>query len=192
MGNLTIWDPNIGNRPANLALANNFSATSDPGPSNDSSQGYEIGSQWVNVSTDSVFYCLSAAPGAAVWGQISQSGDSDSFQLVPQGNPVAHNTAAVLTAADLESGIITSAPSGGAINLQLPLASAMDASLPEAVANNAFDFSIINTDGTNAATVTTNTGWTTLVGAMAVAHSTSGRFRARKTAAAAWTLYRIS
>ena len=50
---------------------------------------------------------------------------------------------------------------------------------------------IINTDGTNAATVTTNTGWA-LVGAMAVAHSTTGSFRARKTAAGAWTLYRIS
>ncbi len=107
-----------------------------------------------------------------------------------QGAAVAHDTAATMTAADLQAGIITSNPAG-AINLAVPLATAMDTAFPNAVNNSSFDFSVINANGTNTPTVVTNTGWT-LIGNMQVAVSSSGRFRARKTAAGAWTLYRIS
>jgi hypothetical protein len=121
---------------------------------------------------------MNPAAGAAVWVT----------DAAIQGAPAAQNTAATLTAAQLEAGILTTAPAG-AINLQLPLATAMDAEFPSA-AGTSIDFIVINTNGANAATITTNTGWT-LVGAMAVALSTSARFRALKTAAGAWTLYRI-
>jgi hypothetical protein len=70
--------------------------------------------------------------------------------------------------------------------------------LPESAAGDAFDFSVINISVVAAedATLTTNTGWT-LVGNMevqsadALTNNTSGRFRARKTGAGAWTLYRL-
>jgi hypothetical protein len=54
----------------------------------------------------------------------------------------------------------------------------------------AFDFAIINT-GPNTLTVGTAAGWT-LVGTMTVLTNVSARFRARKTGAGAWTLYRLS
>jgi|SRR5579872_297747 len=114
-------------------------------------------------------------------------------ELRSQGNQSTQDTAATLTAAQILAGIMTSNPSG-AINLQLPLATAMDTALPTSAAGDAFDFSIISLAGsTNLPTITTNTGWT-LVGGMtftAVAGN-AGRFRARKTGAGAWTLYRLS
>lgn len=70
----------------------------------------------------------------------------------------------------------------------------MDTAIPNSIANDAVDFSVISVAGsTNLPTIITNTGWT-LVGAMtftAVAGN-AGRFRARKTAAGAWTLYRLA
>ena len=98
-----------------------------------------------------------------------------------------------LTAADILTGIIISNPAG-AINLQMPLATDFDTAIgASAPVGTSFDFSVINTNGTNAPTLTTNTGWTlTGSGSMAVLANISGRFRARKTAAGAWTLYRIS
>jgi hypothetical protein len=113
--------------------------------------------------------------------------------LFTQGAQSEQDAAATLTAANLLAGIIESNPSG-AINLQLPLATAMDTALPTSAANDAFDFSVISIAGsTNLPTLTTNSGWT-LVGAMtftAVAGN-AGRFRARKTGAGAWTLYRLA
>ena len=102
------------------------------------------------------------------------------------------STTTTLTAADILGGLISTVPAG-AINLTLPLATDLDTAVGASAPNNtSFDFSIINTSGgANAATVLTNTGWT-LLGAMAVNQNVSGRFRARKTGAGAWTLYRIS
>jgi hypothetical protein len=121
-------------------------------------------------------------------------------KLVKQGAPTAKTDGAVLTAAELLTGIITTdAADDAADNYQLPEAANLDTELPDAAAGDAFDFSVINI-GTNAnedVTITTNTGWT-LVGNMVVASNaaatdqSAGRFRARKTGAGAWTLYRIA
>jgi len=117
-----------------------------------------------------------------------------------QAAPAAKTVSATLTAAEVLSAIITVAQGGGAASAQqLPLATAMDTALPDSVANDAFDFSVINISAVAAetASVTTNTGWT-LVGNMLLAANTAvtdnsqGRFRARKTGAGAWVLYRIS
>jgi hypothetical protein len=75
----------------------------------------------------------------------------------------------------------------------------MDTAIPDAVANDSIDFSVINisTTAAESASLTTNTGWT-LVGDMdvlannAATTKSAGRFRARKTAAGAWTLYRLA
>lgn len=113
-----------------------------------------------------------------------------------QGAPSSQDTAATLTAAQLTAGILTSNPASG-IALTLPLATAMDTALPNTLTNGSFDFSVVNTSSTaaNTDTMTTNTGWT-LVGNMVLTPATTGgvsaRFRARKTAAGAWVLYRLS
>jgi len=126
---------------------------------------------------------------------------SRSTLLVKQGAPTAKTTSATLTAAEVLAGIITvNQGAAGASAQQLPLAADMDTALPDAAAGDAFDFSVINTSTVDAedASVTTNTGWT-LVGSMDIhAYSAAGslnssaRFRARKTGAGAWVLYRIS
>lgn len=120
--------------------------------------------------------------------------------FLQQGAPTAKTQAATLTAAELLSGIITTnAADDAADDYTLPTAADLDTALPAAVAGTAFDFSLINI-GTNAnedATIVTADGWT-LVGEMTVESNdadrarSSGRFRARKTAAGAWTLYRIA
>jgi len=52
----------------------NLSATTNPAVSNDSSQGYEDGSIWVNTSTDAAYICSDNSVGAAIWKNISADG----------------------------------------------------------------------------------------------------------------------
>lgn len=196
MTKFTIWDPAIGERPANLALTNNFAATTDPTVSNDTSQGYTPGSVWINTTSKKAFVMISNAAGAAVWQNDSQQAGE-----TQQGAPTAKTVSSTLTAAQILAGIITVNQGAGATSAQqLPDATAMDAGFPTFAAGDAFDFSVINTSTVDAedASITTNTGWA-LVGSMDLqAHnalasgSSSGRFRARKTGTAAWTLYRLS
>lgn len=121
--------------------------------------------------------------------------------LRQQAAPAAKTVSATLTAGEILGGLLTvNQGAGAASQLQLPLASALDAALPHAVADDSFDFSLINVSTTDAddASITTNTGWT-LNGDMTVparsaagSLNCSGLFRARKTGAAAWSLYRIA
>ena len=46
----------------------------DPSASDDSTQGYVIGSRWINTGTNDEFVCVSAVAAAAVWVQTSPSG----------------------------------------------------------------------------------------------------------------------
>jgi hypothetical protein len=54
------------------AIKSNLSATTNPTVSSDSTQGYQVGSEWVNTSTLTAFKCLDASVGAAVWTTISE------------------------------------------------------------------------------------------------------------------------
>ncbi len=75
----------------------------------------------------------------------------------------------------------------------------MDTAIPDSIAGDALDFSLINisTVLAESASLTTNAGWT-LVGDMDVSANSgattksAGRFRAAKTGAGAWTLFRLS
>lgn len=121
--------------------------------------------------------------------------------LAVQGTPAAKTVSATLTAAEVLTGIITVTQGAGAASAQqLPLATAMDTAVLNEAANDSIDFSLINLGAAGeVASLTTNTGWT-LVGSMIIAVPTavtgatpaSARFRARKTGAGAWTLYRLS
>lgn len=186
----------LGDVTFQVAWFNNLSATTAPGVNDDVTKGYSVGSQWIDVESQTSYLCYDATEGAAVWGTESQQDG-----LKPQGAPAAKTVSGTMTAANLLTGIITVNQGAGAASAQqLPLAADLDAALPQAVTNSSFDFSVINTSTVDAedASVTTNTGWS-LVGSMDVqAHSSlaaqgsSARFRARKTGAGAWTLYRIA
>lgn len=128
---------------------------------------------------------------------------SSGFQDVPiflnQGAPATATVSATLTAAQLQTGILSvNQGAGAATTLTLPTGTLMDAAFPNMPANNAFDFSVINvsTVGAEDATIAAGVGFT-VVGNVTVASNAAvtdvsfARFRARKTDVATWILYRI-
>jgi hypothetical protein len=120
-----------------------------------------------------------------------QLGDGNLNEVVlgTQSAPIAKAAAATLTPAELANGIINY--SGTASNLTVPLGADIDTAFPSMKVNSSFDFYIINTGGTNAATVTANTGCT-LVGVAAVSANSACNWRVRKTADATYVFYRIA
>jgi hypothetical protein len=117
-----------------------------------------------------------------------------------QAAPAAKTITAVLTAAEIIAGLITTTGATGPSVHQLPLGADIATALPDMVAGDSFDFTIINT-GTGAsddATITVNTGATIIgnptVGALtdATIISGSGTFRCRCASAGVFVVYRIA
>ena len=120
------------------------------------------------------------------------------FDAQPTPTSIAAG-AATLTAAQLATKIILGSPGSSAAAYTLPTAALMDAAFPSMPNNSAFDFNVINADGSSSGviTITTATGWSIgssgSLGLMTIAAvaGTSAKFRARKTGDAAWALYRM-
>ena len=130
-----------------------------------------------------------ALPNGTGGYQIN-SGNVGEAVLFVQGAPTSLTAAATATAAQLANGLFVF--NGTAGNLTLPTVALLEAGISSAAkVDAAFDFFIVNTDGADAVTLAVGTGWT-IVGAAAVALSTSAHFRARKTGEGSWTAYRIS
>jgi hypothetical protein len=130
-----------------------------------------------------------ALPNGAGGYQIGD-GNIGEAQLFVQGAPTAVAAAATMTPAQLANGLFVF--NGTAGSLTLPTVAQVEADISSAQkVNAAFDFVIVNTDGADAVTLAVGTGWT-IVGAAAVALSTSAQFRARKTGDGTWTAYRIA
>ena len=129
-----------------------------------------------------------AIPNGAGGYQLGD-GNLNEVILGTQTAPTAKTAAATLTPAELASEIITYV--GAAAALTVPLGADIDAAFGSMKVNSSFDFYIINIGGTNAATVTANTGCT-LVGVAAVAANTACQWRVRKTADATYVFYRIA
>lgn len=117
------------------------------------------------------------------------AGNLNEILMATQTSPTAKTAAATLTPAELATEIITY--TGAAVALTVPLGTDLDTAFSSMKVNSSFDFSIINIGGTNAATVTANTGCT-LVGTAAVAANTSCIWRVRKTADATYVFYRVA
>jgi hypothetical protein len=110
---------------------------------------------------------------------------------VLQGAPGALNATGTLTAALIGTGIVTSTSAAG-VTATLNTGELMDdAFAKEIEIGEAFDWSVINT-GPNTFTVTAAASGHTVVGAGAVATTTSGLFRTRRTAVDTWVTYRLS
>lgn len=60
--------------PGKLSPTLLHTATSDPTATDDSGDGYAIGSRWINTATDSEFVCTDATAGAAVWVDTTSAG----------------------------------------------------------------------------------------------------------------------
>jgi len=59
---------------ANNIPKSNRAATTNPTVGDDTGDGYSEGSLWINVTANTAYLCLDAAPGAAIWQQITTSG----------------------------------------------------------------------------------------------------------------------
>ena len=129
-----------------------------------------------------------ALPNGAGGYQLGD-GNLNEVILGTQVAPTAKTAAATLTPAELATEIITY--TGAAVALTVPLGADIDAAFGSMKVNSSFDFSIINIGGTNAATVTANTGCT-LVGVAAVSANSSCTWRVRKTGDNTFVFYRIA
>jgi hypothetical protein len=110
--------------------------------------------------------------------------------------PVEVTTAATLTAAQVLNGLIL-ANSGitASVNYTLPTVANLELALTNSdKVGTSFTFRLVNL-GTSSGTavIVTNTGWT-ITGSltMTIPVTTGAQFVARKSAAGAWTLYRVA
>jgi len=53
------------------AVKDNLVATAAPDETNDTTEGYSVGSEWIDVTNDNAYVCLDISTGAAVWKRIS-------------------------------------------------------------------------------------------------------------------------
>jgi len=106
-----------------------------------------------------------------------------------QVTPGTLNATGTLTAALCLTGLVTST-TAAAVVATLDTGAVVDLASNWAV-NDSFDWAVINTGGANAFTVTAAASGHTVVGAGAVAASSSGQFRTRKTAADTFVTYRL-
>lgn len=136
-----------------------------------------------------------ALPNGAGGYQLGD-GNQNEIQFVAQPTPTSVAAGdATLTAAQLATKIILGSPGTSAAAYTLPTGALMDAAFSSMPNNTAFDFSVVNVDGSSSGviTMTAGTGWTIVGLATVVATAgTAQTFRARKTGTATWTLYRIA
>jgi hypothetical protein len=116
-------------------------------------------------------------------------GNLNEVSLGVQVAPVTYTAAATLTVTDLENGMVIY-NAGGANNLALPTVADVEAEINSAKVNSSFDF-VLLCSGAGAATLTAGTGWTLVGSGLGVAGAGT-LFRARKTGAGTYTLYRIA
>jgi hypothetical protein len=132
-------------------------------------------------------------------GGGSQLGDGNLNEVIFSNVPAPATAAgdATLSVAQLTNGILLGSPGSSAAAYTLPTAASLDAALGNAKVGSAFDFSVVNVNGSGSGVITmtaaAGTGWTIVGLATIVATAgTAQAFRARKTGDAAWVLYRIA
>lgn len=155
--------------------SNNLTATVDPTASSDSSQGYAIGSHWLNATSGVIWYCINSTIGAAIWLNLENPAS---------GYSTAALQSAQMTAAQVSgSGFQVFENTGTTpANLQFPTAAQLLTALPFAQVGTSWMLLIRNSSGSaNTATITTATG-ITLTGTMTIAQNASRLFNVKFTA----------
>jgi hypothetical protein len=122
------------------------------------------------------------------------AGNRDETTMGYAAVPQTAGATATLTAAQILGGMLVANPSTSAATYTLPTAAAIDTALPNAVVGSTFDLNIVNIGtSSGAVTLATATGLTDGGNAfVAVAVTSSAAFRFRKTAAGAYTVYKIA
>lgn len=68
--NAATFNSPLGQLDAAIKL-NNYAATTSPAVTDDSGDGYSVGSRWVDTTNDRAYVCVDASVGAAVWVEIT-------------------------------------------------------------------------------------------------------------------------
>jgi hypothetical protein len=129
-----------------------------------------------------------ALPNGAGGYQVGD-GNISEVTLGTSAIPTAYTAAATLTTADLAGGAVVYT-SASTADLALPAVSVVNTDISSAKTNSSFEFSLVATS-TGVPTITAGTGWT-LVGVGTGVASRSVLFRAVKTSATTYNLYRIA
>ena len=127
-------------------------------------------------------------------GQQFTDGNAE-VRLGTQGAPTAITADATLTAAILNTGLITfNKGSDADIAATLSTGTLMDAYFTNAKTDDYFDFATVNLNDSGSSSTVTMTAATgfTIVGLVTVARLTSAKWRARKTGTATWVCYRLA
>ena len=131
---------------------------------------------------------MSILPNGAGGYQVGD-GNLGEVTLSTSPVPTAYTAAATLTTANLAGGIVVYT-SASTADLALPAVSVVNADISSAKVNSSFDFALVATS-TGVPTIVVGTGWT-LVGVGLGIASRSVLFRAVKTSATTYNLYRIA
>ena len=129
-------------------------------------------------------------------GQQVNDGNLNELVIGTQPAPQTATATATLTAAQLTGHMLIGNPSASAASYTLPTVAAVEAIMVNAKVGSFFELIVVNIGtGSGVITFVTNTGWT-LVGIetlpIITSAGSSARYRARKTAAGAWTWTRVS
>jgi hypothetical protein len=149
-----------------------------------------INAQVLDLTTSNNYICLSDGQGI-----LRFIIDGTGATHIPSGliyfyqpTQTSKSAAATLTGAELVTGILQY--TGAAATITVPTATNITAAVSTTMLiNTAFDWTVVNT-GSGTCTIGANSN--TTVGALTVTNGTSAQFRFRKTAANAYTIYRIS
>ena len=132
-------------------------------------------------------------------GYQSTDGNTNEIVMGVQAAPQTATSAVTLTVAQLTGGLLVATPGAAAVSYTMPTATAIDAVFNNAKVNSTFELRVVNL-GTASGVITLVVGTgITAVGTMAVAITASAvgvggaaQFLFRKTADAAYTVYRIA
>lgn len=103
------------NQDTELAGKNNLSAIVAPVVGNDNTQGYQLGSLWVNSVTKKSYICVDTTTGAAVWTEITDKVtangiveiDADDFIFSGSGSTVVSITGNIREFQHMGNGVRT-------------------------------------------------------------------------------------
>ena len=129
-----------------------------------------------------------ALPNGAGGYQVGD-GNLGEVTLGVSSIPTAYTAGVTLTSADLAGSLVVYT-SASTADLALPAVSVVNTDISSAKVNSSFEFALVATS-TGVPTLTVGTGWT-LVGSGAGVASKSVLFRAVKTSATTYNLYRIA
>lgn len=166
--------------------------TTDPTVSNDSTQGYGVGSMWVNTTGIRIWRAMSVAVGAAVWILVSAPAAVYSVY-----NSAGNTTGFIASGAQIGAGAVAfayfdlPATLGAGASVTLPTVANLVAAMTSPMVGQSYTLRVINrSSATFAWTVLTNTGWT-LNGLMTVNQNTFRDFVVTLTSLSAATLQTV-